>query len=434
MIHGKCKSAGCYAMTDALIEEIYALARESFIGGQEAIHVDAFPFRMTDANLARHKSSPHHRFWLTLKDGYDFFEAARQPASVVVCERRYVVNASYGNRQRPRAGRGLPAARASRAGAVHAAADAGGRIPWSSRGRRRGRPALAGRCRRDAFGPGQRRLSARRWVLALTRFAPLDGLRAMLHGSVPGMPRRDRRSRCPLIDTRWFLLPGRQLRCYGVTVLCCDRPQCVRVSGCGHRGGAFDGVESGSAYGGAVRALVAAAVGVTALAVAGAACSALAAAPAHAITIEIDDVASDRVERQRAFAEGALPLAGHAGSRPARRPARRQGPEGRRADVHPRLQGGIRARSVDAEGRAVRAVRHLSDLPLGRHHRAEAARGRQAEPGRLLFGRRRASCTASAAGRARSTSAFPTRSTGPTAARAPTSWCTAAARRSAALR
>ena len=29
MVHGKCKSAGCYAMTDALMEEIYALARES---------------------------------------------------------------------------------------------------------------------------------------------------------------------------------------------------------------------------------------------------------------------------------------------------------------------------------------------------------------------------------------------------------------------
>ena len=32
--------------------------------------------------------------------------------------------------------------------------------------------------------------------------------------------------------------------------------------------------------------------------------------PARAVTIEIDDVASDRVERQRAFAEGALPLVG----------------------------------------------------------------------------------------------------------------------------
>ena len=101
MIHGKCKSAGCYAMTDALIEEIYALARESFIGGQEAIEVHAFPFRMTDANLARHKDNPNYKFWLTIKEGYDFFETARQPASVLVCERRYVVNAR--SRQKPRA-------------------------------------------------------------------------------------------------------------------------------------------------------------------------------------------------------------------------------------------------------------------------------------------------------------------------------------------
>jgi murein L,D-transpeptidase YafK len=35
MIHGKCKSAGCYAMTDALIEEIYAMARETFVGGHD---------------------------------------------------------------------------------------------------------------------------------------------------------------------------------------------------------------------------------------------------------------------------------------------------------------------------------------------------------------------------------------------------------------
>ena len=103
MIHGKCKSAGCYAMTDALIEEIYALARESFIGGQEAIHVHAFPFRMTDANLERHKSNSHHKFWLTLKEGYDFFDTARQTPSVLVCDRKYVVNAKYSGRQALRA-------------------------------------------------------------------------------------------------------------------------------------------------------------------------------------------------------------------------------------------------------------------------------------------------------------------------------------------
>lgn len=108
MIHGKCKSAGCYAMTDALIEEIYALAREAFIGGQEAIPVHAFPFRMTAANLERHKASPHHKFWLTLKEGYDFFEAARQPSSVVVCQRSYMVNVKHDGRRAVRADGACP--------------------------------------------------------------------------------------------------------------------------------------------------------------------------------------------------------------------------------------------------------------------------------------------------------------------------------------
>ena len=92
MVHGKCKSAGCYAMTDALIEEIYALARESFVGGQEAIHVHAFPFRMTDANMARHATHKWAGFWKTLKEGYDHFEVTRTAPEVAVCQRNYVVN------------------------------------------------------------------------------------------------------------------------------------------------------------------------------------------------------------------------------------------------------------------------------------------------------------------------------------------------------
>ena len=95
MVHGKCRSAGCYAMTDALIEEIYALAREAFIGGQQAIHVHAFPFRMTDANMARYRKHKWYVFWKTLKEGYDFFEATRKTPDVAVCERRYLVNVKF---------------------------------------------------------------------------------------------------------------------------------------------------------------------------------------------------------------------------------------------------------------------------------------------------------------------------------------------------
>jgi murein L,D-transpeptidase YafK len=94
MVHGKCKSVGCYAMTDALIEEIYALARESLVAGQESIEVHAFPFRMTEANMARYRDNPNVPFWRTLKQGYDFFEKYRLTPAVAVCERRYVVNVS----------------------------------------------------------------------------------------------------------------------------------------------------------------------------------------------------------------------------------------------------------------------------------------------------------------------------------------------------
>jgi murein L,D-transpeptidase YafK len=99
MVHGKCASAGCYAMTDAVIEEIYALAREAFIGGQEKFQVHAFPFRMTDENMARHAKHPAMPFWQTLKEGYDDFEATLQPPNIVVCSRRYVVNPVWRNLQ-----------------------------------------------------------------------------------------------------------------------------------------------------------------------------------------------------------------------------------------------------------------------------------------------------------------------------------------------
>jgi murein L,D-transpeptidase YafK len=95
MVHGKCKSAGCYAMTDALMEEIYALAREAFDGGQERFHVHAFPFRMTDENLKRHRKNPNYRFWKMLKPAYDHFELTRQPPNVLVCQRRYHVNVEW---------------------------------------------------------------------------------------------------------------------------------------------------------------------------------------------------------------------------------------------------------------------------------------------------------------------------------------------------
>ncbi|GHA38924.1 hypothetical protein GCM10007989_38340 [Devosia pacifica] len=92
MIHGDCKSVGCYAMTDEGIKEIYAMARETFKGGNRSFQLQLLPFRMSEANMAANAASPHLAFWENLKEGTDAFEATRQPPTWDVCERRYIFN------------------------------------------------------------------------------------------------------------------------------------------------------------------------------------------------------------------------------------------------------------------------------------------------------------------------------------------------------
>jgi murein L,D-transpeptidase YafK len=92
MMHGACSSAGCYSMTDDRIEAIFALARESFKGGQTEFQVEAYPFQMTPENMAKHADSEHFEFWKMLKEGYDQFEITGNPPKVDVCDRRYVFN------------------------------------------------------------------------------------------------------------------------------------------------------------------------------------------------------------------------------------------------------------------------------------------------------------------------------------------------------
>ena len=92
MIHGNCASIGCYAMTDEGIADIYALAREAFVG-RPSFQVQAYPFRMTPQNLARHRNNPNLAFWMALKIGNDHFETTHLEPKVDVCDRRYVFDA-----------------------------------------------------------------------------------------------------------------------------------------------------------------------------------------------------------------------------------------------------------------------------------------------------------------------------------------------------
>ncbi|WP_374624941.1 L,D-transpeptidase family protein [Devosia sp.] len=92
MVHGDCSSRGCYSMTDESIAEIYALARETFKGGNPSFQLQIFPFRMTATNLARNADSPSLSFWKDIKEGYDSFELTRRPPTWDVCNKEYVFN------------------------------------------------------------------------------------------------------------------------------------------------------------------------------------------------------------------------------------------------------------------------------------------------------------------------------------------------------
>ena len=92
MVHGDCASAGCYAMTDELISEIYSLARDSLVG-RPSFQMQAYPFRLTAANLARHRTHPQLAYWKMLKIGNDHFETTHLEPKVDVCDRRYVFDA-----------------------------------------------------------------------------------------------------------------------------------------------------------------------------------------------------------------------------------------------------------------------------------------------------------------------------------------------------
>lgn len=96
MVHGDCSSRGCYSMTDESIAEIYALARETFAGGNPSFQLQIFPFRMTPANLAKQSKSQHFAFWEDIKEGYDRFELTKTPPTWDVCNREYVFDVPSG--------------------------------------------------------------------------------------------------------------------------------------------------------------------------------------------------------------------------------------------------------------------------------------------------------------------------------------------------
>ncbi|MBK4785544.1 MAG: murein L,D-transpeptidase [Pantoea sp. Pent] len=93
MIHGDCVSVGCYAMTNASMDEIFTYVNAALRNGQQDVQVNIFPFRMTDSNMQRHRYSTYISFWRELQPGYAYFAKYHVPPTVnVTATGQYAVN------------------------------------------------------------------------------------------------------------------------------------------------------------------------------------------------------------------------------------------------------------------------------------------------------------------------------------------------------
>lgn len=90
MVHGGCSSVGCFAITDAAVDEVYAIVEAALDHGQAAVDVHVFPFALTENALAAEVDNRWSSFWLNLKRGYDLFEAAGVPPKVAACRGEYI--------------------------------------------------------------------------------------------------------------------------------------------------------------------------------------------------------------------------------------------------------------------------------------------------------------------------------------------------------
>jgi murein L,D-transpeptidase YafK len=91
LVHGGCSSVGCFAMTNAVMDEVFVLVEAALKKGQQRVGLHVFPFRMTETNLASYAGNAWIDFWRDLKRGYDAFESTRNPPKIGICDKRYVI-------------------------------------------------------------------------------------------------------------------------------------------------------------------------------------------------------------------------------------------------------------------------------------------------------------------------------------------------------
>ncbi len=93
MVHGSCVSIGCYAMTDAGIEEIYGAVEASLRSpsGQTRVPVHIFPFRFGTPIAPEAPDQTVSAFWKMLEGIEADFAKENQPRDIYACGSRYAL-------------------------------------------------------------------------------------------------------------------------------------------------------------------------------------------------------------------------------------------------------------------------------------------------------------------------------------------------------
>lgn len=98
-IHGKCVSTGCIAISDLPIEEVYIMASRAKTNGQDFIPVHVFPVKYDVQKSIDYLTESItgnqiiHKFILSLKAAFDYFEEKKQlPVILVNKKGDYVIN------------------------------------------------------------------------------------------------------------------------------------------------------------------------------------------------------------------------------------------------------------------------------------------------------------------------------------------------------
>jgi murein L,D-transpeptidase YafK len=92
MVHGGCSSVGCYAITDAGVDEVYAMGEAALANGQDGVDVHVFPFAMSIEAVAAARAAGHRwaDFWDNLLEGHEIFAGDQRVPRVAACNGRYV--------------------------------------------------------------------------------------------------------------------------------------------------------------------------------------------------------------------------------------------------------------------------------------------------------------------------------------------------------